>query len=498
MQSLSERFIEMKDKLKDNVTSVLNISKDRINNLQHYISENKKKSIIIGSLTGIILISSSFGLYYYQANATTLYHVYVDGKFVGTVNDKNVIERWKKEQLAKAQTTYGLKSLDSSNKVTYQEETVFKGEFNNNQTIHALNKIFHIEAVGTAIVINGKQVGVVKDKATADRILDLIKQGYLPKTDKNKIKAASLNEGPTIKVDDVTIKEKVSLQELKVSPDEIMSEEDLLKLIKQGTLEQKKYKVQEGDTISDIANKHGLTTKQLYQLNPGLSGELIHIGDELNVTAMKSLVTVLVKETVVQEEPIPYAIEYQNDSSMYKGQTRTVQTGKNGSKLVTYDVYLENGVPVQKEVRNEQVKTQPVKQIIKRGTKVAPSRGSGSLIWPAYGGSISSPFGSRWGEMHEGIDITSSNHTVRAADSGVISFTGWKNGYGNTIIINHNNGIQTLYAHLNEILVSPGTRVDKGQTIGIMGDTGRSTGTHLHFEVHIGGGVRNPLNYVRR
>ena len=487
MQNLNERLTEMTSKLKQNVS-----------NLQQNLSENRKKSIILGSLTGALLIGSSFGLYYYQANAATLYHVYADGKYIGTVNDKNVIEQWKNNELTKVKTTYDVSSLEATKKITYQEDTVFKGEFNNEGTLKKLNGIFEVQAVGTAIVVNGKQIGVVKDQATAERILEAIKKGYTPNTDKSKVKAASVSNDSKTKVESVTLKERVETSSVKTSPSDILAEQDILRLIKQGTLEQKKYKVQDGDTISDIANKHGLTTNQLYQLNPGLSGELIHIGDDLNVTAMKPLVTVQVKETVVAKESIPYPTEYQENSSMYKGQTRTSQTGKDGSKTVTYEITSENGVTVQKKALSETINTQPVKQIVQRGTKVAPSRGSGTLVWPTYGGSISSPYGGRWGRMHDGIDIIGGNHVIRAADSGVVSFAGWKNGYGLATIINHNNGMQTLYGHQSKINVSVGQRVDKGQSIGVMGNTGRSTGTHLHFEVHVGGGTRNPLNYVRR
>jgi len=498
MQSLNERFIEVRDKLKENMSSAITLGKDKFTNIQQYISENNKKSLLIGSIAGAIILSSSFGLYYYQANAQTLYHVYADGKLVGTVNSKNVIEEWKKNQLAKAQDTYDVKFVATSNQITYQEETIFKGLYNNQEAIKSLNHIFHIEASGVAVVVNGKQVGVVKDQATADRILDQIKQGYSPKVEKGKVKAASIN-GNTVQVENVSLKEKVNMNQVNVSPDEIMSEGDFLKLVKQGTLEQKKYVVKDKDTISEIANKHGLTTKQLYDLNPGLSGELIHIGDELNITAVKPLLTVLVKETVVQQESIAYTTQYKDDSSMYKNQLKTIQAGKNGAKVVTYEVYTENGVTTQKKVLNQKVVTEPVNQIVKRGTKVAPSRGSGILTLPTVGGIITSPFGGRWGRMHEGIDISGvSNRSIKAADSGVVSFTGTRNGYGYLTIINHNNGMQTWYAHQSRISVSVGQRVDKGQVIGVMGSTGRSTGTHLHFEVHIGGSVRNPLNYVRR
>jgi len=118
--------------------------------------------------------------------------------------------------------------------------------------------------------------------------------------------------------------------------------------------------------------------------------------------------------------------------------------------------------------------------------------GSGALCWPVSG-YISQYFGG-----HTGIDIAGSiGSSVLAAAGGTVSFAGWDGGYGKCIVINHGNGLSTRYAHLSSIQVSDGQSVSRGQTIGLRGSTGNSTGPHLHFEVLSGGSFVNPLNYLR-
>ena len=120
-------------------------------------------------------------------------------------------------------------------------------------------------------------------------------------------------------------------------------------------------------------------------------------------------------------------------------------------------------------------------------------------MWPANGGYISSKMGYRWGKQHKGIDIARpSNRNIKAADNGTVVSAGWNSGgYGNRVIIDHNNGLRTLYAHLDSVDVSAGQTVGKGEKIGVMGNTGNSTGVHLHFEVHKNGTMENPLNYLQ-
>ena len=127
---------------------------------------------------------------------------------------------------------------------------------------------------------------------------------------------------------------------------------------------------------------------------------------------------------------------------------------------------------------------------------------TGTMVWPAEG-EITSPFGWRvhpiFGtqRLHTGIDIGADyGDATRAADGGVVIHSDWMGGYGNAVIIDHGNGISTLYAHNSQLLVSEGQTVAKGQTVARVGSTGYSTGPHLHFEVRQNGTPVNPLNFL--
>ena len=111
---------------------------------------------------------------------------------------------------------------------------------------------------------------------------------------------------------------------------------------------------------------------------------------------------------------------------------------------------------------------------------------------------FTSPFGMRWGRMHNGTDFAASHGTpIYATADGVIYSAGWGQGYGKLVKIQHAFGIETRYAHMSKILVKVGQRVSRGQQIGAMGNTGRSTGTHLHYEVRVGGKAVNPMTYIK-
>ncbi len=123
-------------------------------------------------------------------------------------------------------------------------------------------------------------------------------------------------------------------------------------------------------------------------------------------------------------------------------------------------------------------------------------QGSSGLIWPANG-SISSGFGYRWGRLHAGVDIPLPEGTpLRAAASGSVAIAGWVGGYGNYTCIQHSGSLSTCYGHQSSISVSVGQSVSQGQVIGHSGNTGHSTGPHVHFEVRINGSPVDPLGYL--
>lgn len=124
-----------------------------------------------------------------------------------------------------------------------------------------------------------------------------------------------------------------------------------------------------------------------------------------------------------------------------------------------------------------------------------PPSASG-LIWPVQG-PVTSGYGPRWGRMHHGIDIGArSGVPIAAAKDGVVIYSGWMNGYGNVVVVDHGGGFTTVYAHQSRIAAGRGASVDRGEVIGYVGSTGRSTGPHLHFETRVNGSSRNPMNYL--
>lgn len=109
-----------------------------------------------------------------------------------------------------------------------------------------------------------------------------------------------------------------------------------------------------------------------------------------------------------------------------------------------------------------------------------------------------SPFGPRWGRMHEGVDMAGPVGTpIYATADGVVTFAGWQSGYGRIIKVQHEFGIETRYPHLNAIRVEVGQRVSRGERIGDMGNSGRSTGSHLHYEIRVNGEALDPMIYIR-
>jgi septal ring factor EnvC (AmiA/AmiB activator) len=126
-----------------------------------------------------------------------------------------------------------------------------------------------------------------------------------------------------------------------------------------------------------------------------------------------------------------------------------------------------------------------------------PGNFSGQLMWPFHG-RITSGYGQRWGRSHTGIDIDCvTGDPLVAADSGVVILSGWKNGYGNTVIIQHPGNISTLYGHGSRNIATKGAKVRRGELVMLCGSTGRSTGDHLHFEVRVNGVPHNPMGYLR-
>ncbi|MBO4898028.1 MAG: peptidoglycan DD-metalloendopeptidase family protein [Clostridia bacterium] len=211
---------------------------------------------------------------------------------------------------------------------------------------------------------------------------------------------------------------------------------------------------------------------------------------------MLSGVNVITTERVNETETIERETETIEDNTLHKGQVTVTQEGADGAREVSRLITKVNGEVTKEYVIDEKITKKPVKRIETVGTFIPAGEGSGDFAVPVSG-TVTSPFGERWGRHHDGTDFGAAEGTpVYAADSGTVSFCGVSGGYGNLIIINHKNGYETYYGHLSRILVSSGQQVEKGAKIGEVGSTGNSTGPHLHFEIRKNSVPQNPLNYL--
>lgn len=239
--------------------------------------------------------------------------------------------------------------------------------------------------------------------------------------------------------------------------------------------------VQNGETLSDIAQKYNIDVDTIAAANNLDSIHRLKVGQKLNILSVKGAL-----HTVKQGESLwDIAKKYKVDVA----------------KIIS-----ENNL-------DEPEKLQPKQQLVIPGAKLADAiaasvskpksvvSASGRLqrvfAWPVRG-RVSSSFGMRWGRRHEGIDIAVSTGTpVRAAFAGRVTFVGSAGGYGLLVKVSHSNGVETRYGHNSKILVKVGQTVEAGQILARSGNTGRSTGPHVHFEIRKNGVAVNPKSYLK-
>lgn len=206
--------------------------------------------------------------------------------------------------------------------------------------------------------------------------------------------------------------------------------------------------------------------------------------------------------TVVEVCSIDYTTVSVKSDQLLAGSTKVVKNGEKGSKEVTYKVSYMDGKVAEKVELSSKILSQPVAEEVIVGTKrviAADKNGDAPMCWPVKrveGSYVSSYVGDQRG--HNGMDIAAKIGTpIYAASAGTVVFASSdSSGYGKYIIIDHGNGIKTLYAHCNALFVNVGDTVSEGEHIASVGNTGYSTGFHLHFEVRINDNPVNPVAYI--
>ncbi|MCD7724692.1 MAG: M23 family metallopeptidase [Clostridiales bacterium] len=260
------------------------------------------------------------------------------------------------------------------------------------------------------------------------------------------------------------------------------------------------YEVVAGDTLSQIAEKNEIPLDELIAMNETIENEnsTIRVGDELIVTVPEPELSVVRTEEMYYEEDYEAEVIYVDNDEWYTTQTQTLQEPSAGHRKVVADVTYRNNEEVSREILKEEITYEAVPKIVERGTKIPPT-----YIKPISGGTLSSRFGRRTSptkgasSYHKGVDwATPIGTAVMASSAGTVTKAGWGSGYGYVIYIQHADGRQTRYGHLSKVLVSQGQTVSQGQKIALSGNTGVSTGPHVHFEILINGVQVDPLKYL--
>jgi len=288
--------------------------------------------------------------------------------------------------------------------------------------------------------------------------------------------------------------DKIEVVEAYLLPDSITSLEDAIQTVTKEQEKNKIYEVVAGDTLSGIAVKTDISVDKIIAMNETLEDEnsVIRIGDELIVTVPEPELSVERSEDIYYEEDYDAEVEYIYNDSWYTTESVTRQEPSAGHRKVIASVHYRNDAVSGRDIIKEEVSVAAVPKIVEVGTKTPPT-----YIKPISGGRFSSGFKKRWGRMHKGVDwATPVGTAVMASSGGTVAKAGWGSGYGYVIYINHADGRQTRYGHLSKILVKAGQTVKQGEKIALSGNTGRSTGPHVHFEILIGGSQVNPLNYL--
>jgi len=411
------------------------------------------------------------------------YQVSLDGVPIGVVHSPADFEAAVARVEARASDILGY-SYKMDGEVTYSFALSQRGAVPSASTLEP----YLFDRVGEVmksyvLSVDGQIIGAATDKATITDLLHSFQAAY----ETEDTVSASF-------VDDVTITWEY------ISSDVEQDVDAMRAVLSTNTNGQTTYEVQKGDTFMALAFANDMTMSELEDLNPGIDIDMLMIGQVLNIKEEIPMLSVRTVDSVTYTEPIAPSVREVEDSSMYKGERRVIDAGAEGSQSVCANITYINGKEKERTITSTTVLTQPTEKVVAVGTKERPTwLPKGYFIWPVHG-HITSNYGYRSifnsYSFHRGIDIAVPYGTsISAADGGTVTFAGWQGTYGKLVIINHGDGRESYYAHNSSLLVSVGDKVYQGQTIARAGSTGRSTGSHCHFEVHFNGSVVSPYNY---
>ena len=466
-------------------------------------AEKKKKKFltlprIAGIAAGVVAITIALVLIIpstARAQYSIGYEVFLCGKPVGIVDSPDEVDAYLADVRSQFANAFGMKVTDQLEIQYRQVETSAKHICPAQAFTNMIADSIDVKVLASIIYVNDWPAAVVATAEDAQWVLEQATAPYETPSDGSVYS-------------DISFVEEVRVEEGAADYLNIIEKEEALHNLTIGPgVELKYHIVVTGDALSRIARKEGIKVSDIMIANPTLSdSDKIYPGDKLLVVNPKNSLSIKYTEVVDRVQDMPYETEYIPDDSRYTTQKEIIQEGIVGSRKVRAEITYINGIEVDFNLLEEDVLIAPQNRIVKRGTKSVPKEltlaTEGNMSIPLKSGTYrkTSNFGPRntgikgASTFHKGIDLAAPKGTpIYASADGTVKFAGTGTGYGLYIRLTHDGGVETRYGHCSQLLVKKGDKVKKGDLIALVGSTGISSGSHLHFEVRINGVAVDPL-----
>lgn len=411
------------------------------------------------------------------------YNVYLNGNDVGVVKDPQVFENALDNIEDDMSQWYDIGDLYYEHTVVYTKAPVTKvGSTLDTEeckrTIYENG--FDLYVKGVVIFVDGQELASVGSKEDGEQVIKELTMQYSSTTDNEKL------------LQEAQIDQEITMEEKIIPLSQVKTVDNVISSV-YGTKNKSDTNVA---AVNDSVNVKSVS--ELSDSNKIMTAFSID-KDKFKTTessTKKPLITIKTVKEVTFTEDVEYGTKYQYDSTMFAGAEKVSSEGVFGQDKITAIITYENGTEVSRKVLSKERIKDPVDEVVILGTMALPSvASSGDFLIPASGviSAINKPGAHAGGRA---VDIANKVGTpIYASDSGVVAMANWNAGYGMCIIIKHASGYSTLYGHLSAYKVSVGDTVTQGQLIASMGNTGNSTGPHLHFAIRYNDSPQVIWNY---
>ncbi len=428
-------------------------------------------------ISSILLI---FSLVLFEFLSNYVYVVMIDDREVGVVHNAKEVEVFVEDLAERCGELYGM-HIKPGKKIEFVKEFRPNSYSEPESVQQTIRSTLDLLTEANMLKVNGSPVLALSKDSEIDQLISALKDSY----------TGSQENVVTI---DSVVTDQLTLEQARVEPTAVITiEEAVAYLVSANSGETLQVKSLTGSVSRGFfSSRYSGNLSSASLPNDFSNGKM---GSDA-ISAEPITVNVRTLEELTVQEAIPFATEIEYDDEMWIVQQDVVEPGRDGIKEITYHVSRENSREVARSKIQETVIKEPVTQLEVHGTAQVPDIGSGRFVWPVEDGGEITP-GRGFSDWHTGIDIAADlGVNILAADCGIVWFSGRGGSQGNYIIIYHGS-YWTLYLHNEVNLVNKGDQVEKGEIIGRVGSTGRSSGPHLHFEIRLDDGTGEWMGYYQ-